>query len=240
MAATEQTFSSAAQLLSYRSAFKLAADGAYRVTVVAATGDWGASGPTYNTKTYYARPVVAWPASDPLVTAVGGTQLDLTSSGTRRSPDVAWFGSGGGYSSVFGKPPYQDGALAGDRRGIPDISMDASCQSEVEIYAGFAGRRPWSGICGTSLATPLFAGVVALADQVAGHPLGLINPALYRMAAAHDRGIVAITEGGNSVAFRHGPTVQGYLAGPGYNLVTGLGTVDARYFVPELAATASR
>jgi subtilase family serine protease len=237
LAATEETFRSPAQLLSFRSAFMLAAEPAYRITLVAASGDWGASGPTYSATTYYPYPVVAWPASDPLVTAVGGTQLDLSASGTRRSPDIAWFGSGGGYSSVFGKPAYQDKAVTGTRRAIPDISMDASCQSSVAIYAGFAGgRQHWSGICGTSLATPLFAGVVALADQVAGHPLGLINPALYQMAAAHDRGIVDITTGGNSVAFKHGPTVSGYSAGPGYDLVTGVGTVDARYFVPELVA----
>ncbi len=238
LAATEETFRSPAQLLSFRSAFELAAEPAYRVTLVAASGDWGASGPTYYNNSYYPRPVVGWPASDPLVTAVGGTQLDLSPSGARRSPDIAWFGSGGGYSSVFSKPSYQDDALRGDQRGIPDISMDASCQSSVVIYASFPGGGRWSGICGTSLATPLFAGVVALADQVAGHPLGLINPALYRMAAAHDRGIVAIVRGGNSVRFPRGPTVQGYRAGPGYNLVTGLGTVDARYFVPELAAAA--
>jgi subtilase family serine protease len=240
LAATEETFRSPAQLMSFRSAFKLAAEPAYRVTLVAASGDWGASGPTYSNKSYYPRPVVGWPASDPLVTAVGGTQLDLSASGDRRSPDIAWFSSGGGYSAVFSKPAYQDRALAGDQRGIPDISMDASCQSAVVIYASFVRTGRWSGICGTSLATPLFAGVVALADQVAGHPLGLINPALYRMAAEHDRGIVAITRGGNSVRFPHGPSVHGYRAGPGYNLVTGLGTVDARYFVPELAAAAGR
>ena len=237
LAATEETFSSSAQLLSFRAPFMLAAEPAYRITLVAASGDWGASGPTYSTKSYYSYPVVAWPASDPLVTAVGGTQLDLSASGARRSPDIAWFGSGGGYSSVFGKPAYQDKAVAGARRAIPDISMDASCKSSVAIYAGFGGgRRHWSGICGTSLATPLFAGVIALADQVAGHPLGLINPALYRMAAAHDRGIVDITAGGNSVTFKHGPTVSGYSARPGYDPVTGVGTVNARYFVPELAA----
>ncbi len=236
LAATEETFSSPAQLLSFRSAFKLAAEPAYRVTLVAASGDWGASGPTYGNNSYYPRPVVGWPASDPLVTAVGGTQLDLSSSGARSSPDTAWSGSGGGYSAVFSKPAYQDQALSGDQRGIPDISMDASCQSAVVIYASFVRTGRWSGICGTSLATPLFAGVVALADQVAGHPLGLINPALYRIAAAHGRGIVAITRGGNSVRFAHGPTVKGYRAGPGYNLVTGLGTVDARYLVPELVA----
>jgi subtilase family serine protease len=237
LGATEETFKSPAQLRSFRSAFELAAEPQYRVTMVAATGDDGASGATYSNNSYYARPVVGWPASDPLVTAVGGTQLHLAASGARRSPDIAWFASGGGYSAVFSKPAYQGAAVAGGKRTIPDVSMDASCQSSVAIYASFPGvRQHWSGVCGTSLATPLFAGVVALSDQVAGHPLGLINPALYSMAAHHDRGIVDVTEGDNSVRFKHGPQVQGFQAGPGYDLVTGLGTVDARYFVPELAA----
>jgi kumamolisin len=88
-------------------------------------------------------------------------------------------------------------------------------------------------VCGTSLATPLFAGIVALADQEAGHPLGLINPALYRMAAAHDRGIVDILRGDNTSG-----SVRGFRAGRGYDLVSGLGTINAAYFVPELAQLA--
>ena len=94
--------------------------------------------------------------------------------------------------------------------------------------------------CGTSEATPLFAGIVALADQVAGHSLGLINPALYALSAAHAPGIVDVTTGNNSVEFLQ-PTlviVQGYHAGPGYDLASGVGTVNAALFVPELAQAA--
>jgi subtilase family serine protease len=183
--------------------------------------------------------VVGWPATDPLVTAVGGTQLDLAPDGTRRSPDVAWSGSGGGRSVVFARPAYQNGVadIVGQRRGIPDISMDASCASGVEIYAGGV----WSGACGTSLATPLFAGIVALADQEAGHPLGTINPALYRMAASHAPGIVDIVHGSNRFTFPMGGktyVIRGFSAQRGYDLVTGLGTVNAALFVPELAKTA--
>jgi subtilase family serine protease len=170
------------------------------------------------------------------VTAVGGTQLDLTRAGTRRQPDVAWDDSGGGRSAVFARPSYQDGvaSITGNERGIPDISMDASCASGMEIYGSFpAHSSGWSMICGTSLATPLFAGIVALADQEAGHPLGLINPALYRMAAAHDRGIVDITRGDNTFE-----AVRGFRAQRGYDLVSGLGTINAAYFVPELAKLA--
>jgi len=95
--------------------------------------------------------------------------------------------------------------------------------------------------CGTSEATPLFAGIVALADQVAGHSLGLINPALYSMAANHDPGIVDVTQGNNTVSFfQNGQLykVWGYRATTGYDLASGLGTVNAALFVPELAAAA--
>jgi subtilase family serine protease len=234
--ATEQTFRSAAALRQLRGPYLLAARPAYRVTVLAATGDTGAAGLTYSTHSHFATPAVGWPASDPLVTAVGGTQLDLTPAGIRRRPDVAWSNSGGGRSAVFARPAYQNGVagIVGPDRGIPDISMNAACASGMDTYGTFPGGPPgWSVTCGTSLATPLFAGIVALADQEAGHPLGLINPALYRMAAAHDPGIVDVRSGDNTFA-----SVPGFPARPGYDLVTGLGTVNAAYFVPELAKQA--
>ena len=241
--ATEETFSSPAQLKALRGAYELADRD--RVTVLGASGDNGASGETYSMKSLYDRRVVEWPASDPLVTAVGGTQLRLGTSGQRLSPDVAWNESGGGRSAVFARPAYQDSVrgLAGRARAIPDISMDASCASSVAIYASYPGGGPshWQTICGTSLATPLFAGVVAMADQAAGHPLGLINPAIYKMLAAHDPGLVDITSGNNSVTGnRKGKvvTIKGFGARPGYDLITGAGTVNAADFVPELARLA--
>jgi subtilase family serine protease len=93
---------------------------------------------------------------------------------------------------------------------------------------------------GTSEATPEFAAIVALADQVAGHRLGLLNPRLYALAASHAPGIVDVTAGNNTVSFRQGAagkldTVQGYPAGKGYDLVTGVGTINAPPFVYELA-----
>jgi subtilase family serine protease len=146
---------------------------------------------------------------------------------------------------VFSRPSYQDGVAgaAGGHRAIPDISMDASCSSAVAVYATYpgAGAGPWQSSCGTSLATPLFAGIVALADQAAGHSLGLINPALYQMLAGHDAGLVDVTSGNNAAQFSQGGqqlTVPGFTAGPGYDLVTGAGTVNAAAFVPELAKLA--
>lgn len=240
LGATEETFASKAQLLSFRSAFELAAQPGYRVTMLASTGDQGATGYTYSTKSLYNGDVIGWPASDPLVTAVGGTRLFLNASGRRLRPDIGWNGSGGGVSSVFARPGYQQAAGTGPMRAIPDISMNASCESPIALYVGGASGE-WGPECGTSLSSPLLAGIVALADQVAGHSLGLINPALYKMAAAHDRGIVDVVSGSNAGTFSAGGrqyTVPGYTARPGYDLVTGLGTVDARYFVPELAKAA--
>ena len=106
-------------------------------------------------------------------------------------------------------------------------------------YQSFGGQTPgWYPVCGTSEATPLFSGIVALADQVAGHKLGLINPYLYELSAAHAPGIVDITQGNNTVSFvqnGHTYTVEGFSALPGYDLASGVGTVNAAAFVPELA-----
>jgi subtilase family serine protease len=241
--ATEQTFASAAALRALRGSFLLAARPAYRVTVLAATGDTGAAGYTYSMAGVFPSPAVSWPASDPLVTAVGGTELDLSPAGRRRSEDVAWPQGGGGRSSVFARPAYQQGlpGVTTAHRLIPDISMDGSCDSGMAAFGVGQSALPkpgWFVACGTSLSTPLLAGLVALAGQQAGHSLGLINPALYQMAAAHDRGIVDVRHGDNTYPLSGVPSVKGYTAGPGYDLTTGLGTVDAAYFVPELARLA--
>jgi subtilase family serine protease len=258
--ATEQTFPNRATLDSLRSAYQNAE--AHHVTVLAASGDAGAADVGLDGSTYYLHPVTSWPPSDPLVTAVGGTQLQLNASGQRTAPDTVWndtynravneylFGdagpnplaSGGGKSIYFSRPTYQDDVsnVVGSSRGVPDISMSAACSGAVDTYNSFAGQPAgWYPTCGTSEATPEFAGVVALADQVAGHSLGLINPMLYQLAAARARGIVDVTSGNNTVSFRQGGavrTVPGFSARPGYDLASGLGTIDARYFVPELAA----
>ena len=75
--------------------------------------------------------------------------------------------------------------VTGSQRGIPDISMSASCSVAVDVFETFTGGQGgWTANCGTSESAPMFAAVVALADQDAGHSLGLINPALYALAAS--------------------------------------------------------
>jgi subtilase family serine protease len=261
--ATEQAIGSAA-IGSLRGAYQAAYSG--HITVLAGSGDSGATGFQSNQESYYTHRVTSWPASDPLVTAVGGTRLSLDASGNRNSADSVWndtysrtanqlvngnngpnpLAAGGGKSVVFGRPSYQNGVrgVVGSHRGVPDISMSAACTGAVNVYQSFGGQPPgWYALCGTSEATPMFAGIVALADQVAGHPLGLINPALYKMASEHSRGIVSVRSGNTTVTFRQGGrshTVHGFGARAGYNLAAGLGTVNGQYFVPELALLAGR
>jgi subtilase family serine protease len=262
--ATEQTFTSKAAVDALRGAYLDAYQ--HHITVLAAAGDSGAANVGLDGQTYYTFPTTTWPPSDPLVTSVGGTQLHLDANGNRTSPDTVWndtysqsaqefingnsgpnpLAGGGGKSVLFSRPSYQNLVrnVVGDSRGVPDISMSAACNGSVDVYESFGGQAAgWYPTCGTSEATPLFAGIVALADQVAHHSLGLINPALYQMAALHLPGLVDVTSGNNTVTFTQDNktyTVHGYSAGPGYDLASGLGTVNAADFVPELASLAGR
>jgi subtilase family serine protease len=259
--ATEETFAKLREITPLRRAFITAFH--HGVTVLASSGDYGSTAPANaDASLLYSNPVTTWPTSDPLVTGVGGTQLHLDTSGSRLAPDNVWndgsnsaldetfFGnpgpfaiaSGGGLSAVFGRPSYQRSAssVVGAARGVPDISMSAACDGAVDVFESFTDPSGvWNVTCGTSESTPLFAAIVALADQEAGRPLGLLNPALYAMASAGDPGIVDVTHGDNTVSFKQGGslvTVPGFSAGPGYDLASGLGTVDAARFVPDLVA----
>jgi subtilase family serine protease len=258
--ATEQTFPSKASVQALRGANLLAQKD--HVTMLAASGDSGAADVGLNETTYYLHPVTSWSDSDPLVTGVGGTQLHLDANGSRTAPDNVWndtynkatnefvFGNagpnpnagGGGKSILFARPSYQNGVkkVVGSARGVPDIAMSAACNGAVDTYSTFSGAPAgWTQTCGTSEATPLFSGIVALAAQDAGHSLGLINPALYTMSERGLPGIVPVTTGNNTVSFAQGGhqhTVHGFSARAVYSLAAGVGTIDALYFVPELAS----
>ncbi|WP_030180324.1 S53 family peptidase [Streptomyces sp. NRRL S-813] len=222
-----------------RDAFKDAAR--HDVTVLASSGDGGATNATANVKSNYPYKVNAWPSSDPLAVSVGGTQLHLDAKGDRIAPDSVYNdngASGGGRSHVFARPPYQNGVkqVVGDHRGTPDVSMSAAMNGGTWMYSSYNPKQVgWEVCVGTSEATPLFAGIVALADQVAGHRLGDIHQALYSLFAQSSwkpsTGILDVNDGtNNSYA-----GVTGYTAVKGYDMATGVGTIDAALFVPALA-----
>jgi len=257
--ATEETFTGVGQLNHYhlRAAYVLAAQEKDGPTVLAASGDSGVADVGLNQVTYYTHRVTSWPDSDPLVTGVGGTELVAGKGSTYTS--VAWndtynrhlgdgtipYATGGGLSELFTRPSYQNGVknVVGGARGVPDVSMNGACSSPVFTYQSFPQKgfpAGWYPSCGTSEATPEFAGIVALADQVAGHALGLINPTLYKLSAEKAPGIVPVTSGNNTVTFVQGKpakavTLKGFNARAGYSLVDGVGTVNAWFLAYELA-----
>jgi len=235
--------SPAGPLMAARSGLKAAA--AAHVTVVAASSDTGGGQPI-GKGGRVSGPAVAWPASDPLVTAVGGTWLHATAAGARTGPGTAWTATcgmqagGGGRSAAFSCPAWQDPAAAvtGSARGVPDISMSASPRTPSWVYITGntlpGASHGWNPAWGTSLATPLFAGIVADAAALAGHPLGLLGPALYGLHGPAD-GLADVTSGTTSI-----PGTPGWPARTGYDLATGIGTVtSAAQLVRELAATAT-
>jgi len=268
-ASAEDAFGSSQSLLNLRHAYISAA--ANGVTVLGSSGDGG----TANAKKSPVKvaptipfPTVEWPASDPLVTGVGGTYLCTNPTAGTNDPrtlyagppakclanptqtEVGWTFSGGGFSHVFAKPSYQNvlpaGSTAiGSMRGVPDIGLQASAGSGALVYIslpGYSGlscgaslcSSGWYDIGGTSLSCPQWAALVAIADQVAGHGLGLINPALYAVANGPDYSadFFDVTTGNNTAD----PSVPGYPATTGWDPITGLGTPNAANLIPDLVA----
>jgi subtilase family serine protease len=267
--ASEPTFKSTPALMNLRHAYVSAAQNG--VTVLASSGDDGSAGVTFtpvkNPK-LFPGPVVEWPASDPLVTGVGGTYLctdPLTGTGVdsadppvncqnQPNREIAWIDAGGGFSSVFSRPGYQDTLPGGStaipqtQRGVPDVAYNASARTGVLVYdtapgdaesglicpSGDPCSAGWYVVGGTSASAPQWAGIVAIADQVNGGGLGLINPKLYAIGSnpAEYAGDFYDVTTGNNGAFA--PTVPGFPATTGWDPVTGLGTPNATNLVADL------
>jgi subtilase family serine protease len=216
------------------------------VTVLASAGDNGTANPDVNGK-IYPFPTVGFPASSPYVTAVGGTSLYASTTGSYQHEtvwdEVARGGgaTGGGISEYFAEPYYQyatlpssDQKLLNGHRGLPDISYNADPYTSILVYLSFAPNTPgFYAIGGTSEGSPQWAGIVADGNQLAGHPLGFLNPALYKVGSGSDRGegYHDITVGNNGY-----DGIKGYNATPGWDAATGWGTPKTASLMQELAA----
>ena len=176
----------------------------------------------------------SFPTDSPWVVSVGGTTL-LRKDATFH--EQAWSGSGGGFSRFYKTPSYQQGLSStvrnqlNGRRGVPDVAGSADPRAALVNYV--AGQ--WTLIGGTSASAPLWAGIVALANQKAGRSLGYINPALYKLATSnrYTQDFNDITVGNNTNNSAH---VQGYPAVTGWDPITGLGSPKAQNLVPDLVA----
>lgn len=242
-----------AEVAALHKALQVAADN--HVTVVAASGDIGAVGePCQVVKgltggTFPPVKEVNLPASDPLVLGAGGTSLTASHITGAYISESAWglpFGdpgsqfqaSGGGLSRVFSRPSYQDDLPGiGEYRAVPDVASNASPHAGMAVVTSTGdGKYRITGSGGTSASAPLWAGLVALADQYAGHHLGFVNAGIYRIgrSALYRKAFHDVTTGSNTVTFPT-KTITGYRAAPGWDPVTGWGSPDAAVLVPLLA-----
>lgn len=206
------------------------------ITLFAASGDQGATQLTCDGSSLLGARAVSTPASDPDVTAVGGTRLLADGNTGAYQAESAWSGSGGGFSALFRRPEYQ-AAVEDDikMRGVPDVAYVADPRSGVIVaWSVLAppGRVGIGAVSGTSAGPPQWAAIAALADQAAGQRLGLINRSLYRLGRDEYRGgaFHDITAGNNSFG-----GVAGFSATPGWDAVTGLGTPDVARLIHLLA-----
>ncbi len=201
------------------------------ITSIASAGDLGASD-------YTGAAMANYPASDPLVTAVGGTNLFMSDAGAYQretvwndtDPALCPFGclagpfgaTGGAPSMLFKRPQFQRALSSAKTRTIADVSYDASAYTGVMVVASFADGIPsyyFTG--GTSAGAPQWAAIIALVNQARGRQIGYVNPALYNLGggeetspAFHD-----VTVGQNGLYAE-----PGFPAKRGYDIPTGLGT----------------
>jgi len=218
------------------------------ITLFASSGDQGAGSPACDTTGDQYFKAASTPASDPYVTGVGGTMLSAQGISGAYKSETTWnesylgdaIAGGGGVSVVYSTPDYQRGVNGSSMRTVPDVSYNAG------IYTGVI--TAWDGgfwlFGGTSAGSPQWAGLAAIAEQMGGHRLGLINPTLYAAAAGPNASTFLndIADGSNNSVpnFTQDGTpdgsITGFTAVPGYDLATGLGTPVASELMPLLAS----
>jgi len=216
---------------------------AEKITLISTSGDFGSGNtvpwPSPWVGDFWANhlPIsYLMPQYSPYVTIVGGTALISQSNGYS---EVGWSQSGGGPSNLFAEPSWQTGpgVPQNGARNIPDIALDASCDTPYAFYWN-GGQENW--YCGTSAAAPTFAGIMADIDQAAGGRVGFLNPLLYSIATTDPSVYHDVTSGCSLVQV--GPNTQtGYCAQLGWDFVTGWGSIDANqlakhFFTPTKRA----
>jgi kumamolisin len=211
-------------------------DGAFQdaavlgITVLVAAGDNGSSDGATDGAQH-----VDFPASSPHATGCGGTRLAASSA--QIASEAVWNDAasgggagGGGVSAIFETPAWQAGLKATPSsgtaavlamRGVPDVAGDADPASGYQIRVD--GQDLVFG--GTSAVAPLWAGLIARINAVAGTPVGLINPALYKSPQA----LRDITTGNNGA----------FAAAKGWDACTGLGSPNGEAVAAALSGAAS-
>jgi len=221
------------------------------ITWMVSSGDWGGATCDLTSPNDQATKglTVSYPTSIPEVTSVGGTEFNdatgnwwaTANSANRASalsyiPEKVWAFAGGGVSSLFPKPVWQTGpgVPADGQRDVPDVAFTASGHDGYEIVNGGSVFI----VGGTSASSPVFAGIVSLLNQSQGGPLGNINPGLYRLAVAAPEVFHDTIAGDNKYPCAQGSPncvdgLVGYPATPGYDLASGLGSLDVGLFVAK-------
>ena len=227
------------------------------ITLLASSGDEGAAQLTCDGSSFVK--AASSPASDPLVTAVGGTELHaarycLTTTNPPCDPtknpapgsyqgEIAWnefdnsSATGGGFSVLYDEPSYQQGTIhGGKQRGVPDVSYSAAVLHGALTYLDIPGVPAGFYLFGgTSAGSPQWAAIVAIADEKSGYSLGFINQALYHIGQAQQKYAASffdVTSGNNSVV--ENVAVQGFNAGAGWDATTGLGSPTTDQLVSNL------
>jgi hypothetical protein len=226
---------SAMEITSLENAFQEAA--VTGVSIFVASGD---SGSNYNGVKHS----VQWPASNPWVTACGGTTVGFLMN-SNQPIDWVWNDSslvigdhatGGGISDKYSLPDYQQGIVTQKslndqqiRRGVPDIAGNASANSGYELWVDGTNKiqntNNFLVANGTSIVSPLYAGLAAVINAALGQPVGFLNPTLYAFHNSICRDVNDQVFAGSPIDNGVGAS-PGYPSGPGWDACTGLGVVD--------------
>jgi subtilase family serine protease len=163
------------------------------------------------------------PASVPYVVAVGGTSLTVGLDGAWAG-ETAWSGSSGGISDVFARPSWQAKVAGTVNRGrnAPDLAFDANPETGFAFFYTATWNTNYNPLGGTSLSSPIFGAAVAQIDQVTNARMGAGGPAIYGVFSANGYGTTSTPYFHDIVQGSNGP----YDATTGYDLVTGIGSVD--------------